>query len=60
MRELEMIPEFLGSKAAQMYSHARVALRFVDGLWKSYKGDLKCQSATGSVIRQLIKNRSGD
>jgi cellulose synthase operon protein C len=58
--ELETITEFLGNKAAEMFSHMRVAIRFVDGLWNAYHGDLKCQSATGIVIQQLIRNRPGD
>jgi tetratricopeptide (TPR) repeat protein len=60
MGELETITEFLGNKAAEMYSHTRVTVRFIDGLWNAYHGDLKCQSATGIVLQQLIRNRSAD
>jgi hypothetical protein len=60
MNELETITEFLGNKAAEMHSHTRVAIRFIDGIWNAYHGDLKCPSATGIVLQQLVRNRPAD
>jgi hypothetical protein len=43
-----------------MRSHLLVTIRFLNALWASRKGDLKCQKATGIIVGKLIRFRTTD
>jgi cellulose synthase operon protein C len=54
LAEFDAITNFIGSKDADMTSHLLVTIRFLNALWASRKGDLKCQKATGIIVGKLI------
>lgn len=60
LAEFDAITNFIGSKDADMRSHLLVTIRFLNALWASRKGDLKCQKATGIIVGKLIRFRTTD
>jgi cellulose synthase operon protein C len=60
LRDFDVITEFIGNKNAEMNSHSMVTARLLAGLWATFRGDLKCQRATGIIVGKLIRFRTQD
>ncbi len=55
-----VVTEFIGTKSAEIYSHVRVTILFLNQVWNLNIPDIRKMACSGIIIEQLLRFRTSD